>query len=244
MGWILVTVLLAAAAVVLRRRRYPGAWRHTFGPEHRPARRDVGLRRAAVRFLWLRRQWELFRARGGVRSATAAHRRRVRERERRVAELREPGRGELRDELGPLRLHAHVLAVQDGDWKAELPLHEITVYEEAAGRVSVVDAQGRRHRLAYPAGETSAERVREFVAGANDVIADARASRLLRASLLGEAEAELRGALEDTSEQALAQRRLDETVARWDADPRVPKARQAREDSYDRWEALTGKRPR
>ncbi|MFI6844334.1 hypothetical protein OG535_38265 [Kitasatospora sp. NBC_00085] len=246
-GWIVLIVLAAAGAAGWRLCRYPGAWRHAFAPEHDAARRDLAAARGALRAAKQRRKKDLGRARGAVRAAADAHRRRIRAIEQRIAALREPGRGEPRDELGPLSLHEHVLGMRTGDERADLPLHEIAVRSDhapTANHVYVVDPQGRQHLLTYPAAEADEDRVRRFVVDVHNAIADAKAAQRDRDSRIREAEAELRRVQEDTGKQTRAQLHLDETTARWDADASIPAAKQDLEAAKDRWQALTGRRPR
>ncbi|MEV7026358.1 hypothetical protein [Kitasatospora sp. NPDC093558] len=245
--WMLLIVLAAGGVIGWHCYHYPGSWRHTFGAEHDGARRDLDTARGALRRLESSRRKEVSGAQAGVDAAAATRRRRIREIEQRIADLREPGRGTLREELGPLSLYQHVLEVRTDDERSDLPLHGISVrsdHSADAGHVYVVDPGGRQHLLTYPAAETAEDRLRRFVVDVHNAIADAKALQVRNASRIRDAEADLENARSDTSKQTRAQERLDETTARWQDDPRIPKARKELEAAHDRWQALTGRRPR
>ncbi|MFK0190944.1 hypothetical protein [Kitasatospora sp. NPDC090308] len=247
-GWTLLLVLVAVAALVLRQlRRYPGGWRFAFSAEYGAARSDLDRARGELSGLERSARQELSGAQGAVKAAVAAHGRRVRDAEEQVAYLRDPGRGGYRAELGDLCLYEHVLVVSTYEYSGDLPLHETAVRSEHTPRAShlyVIGPDGRQHLVTYPAAETPEGHVRQFVVDVHNAIAEAKSFRRDRPAQLREARAELRRATNDTAEQEAARRRLEEVTARQGGDLRIPAARQSRDAAYDRWQQLTGHRPR
>ncbi|MFY4722793.1 hypothetical protein [Streptomyces sp. LaBMicrA B280] len=245
-GWVLLLALAAAAAVGRQLYLYPGGWRFAFAPEYGAARRDLDRARSALGGLERTARKELAGARGAVDTAAAAHRRRVRDAEERVARLSDPGRGGYRDELGTLSLYEHVLVVSTDDFSGDLPLHEIAVrsdHTSTAGHLYLVGPDGRQHLVTYATADVAEEQVRTFVVDVHNAIAAAKSFQRDRPARLRQAKADLHQAANDTSAQQDAQLRLEEVTARQSGDLRIPAARKDLAAAHDRWQELTGHRP-
>lgn len=244
----LLRVLVLAAAVAAgyagwRRYRYPGRWVHAFGREHAEARDDLaGARRHAAAL-----ERESRRERGAVRSELererARHRDRVRSVERRMAGLRRPGRGDVVAVLGDVTVHEHAVLVGD----QEIPLAGLKVRLDHAQHqhfLYLTRPGGRSALRRYARDEHAEEEVRRFAVRLEDAVADENAFRIRVAAELEQAREDLERARADTGAQDAARARVAEVEERQRRDTRPQQARRDLLAACDRWEELTGRRPR
>ncbi|MET8704700.1 hypothetical protein ABZW10_38460 [Kitasatospora sp. NPDC004723] len=248
MGWILMIVLGAGIAAVWVMLRYPGGWRYAFSPDYTEQRQDLDAARGKLRGLERAAGRERDAVWAEVGAAERAHRDRVSQARARLAWLKDPGRGVLKSSLGDiLRLYEHALGVTVDGCTVEHPLHEVSVLDDYSGKdghVYVALPNGRRQMVTVSLEETPESEVRKFVVEAFNAVADAKVSRAERLGLVPRAEAELKDALADTTAQEQARERLSEVLSRQKSDVRIPRARHELDAAQDRWEQLTGRRPK
>ncbi|MFD4659766.1 hypothetical protein ACFWP2_29535 [Kitasatospora sp. NPDC058444] len=247
-GWIVVVVLAVAGGVLWLMLRYPGGWRYAFTAEYADNRRDLDAARGRLRALERDAGRERDRARAGIAAAEQAHQDRVDRARAHLDRLRSPDRGDLRSSLGEgLRLYDQALEVTAQGRTAEYPLHEVSLrdeYSREEGHVYVSLPTGRQQMVTVALEETAEAEVRKFVVEVFNAVADAKAAAVERQALVPGAEAELREAQADTAAQEEARRQLAELVARQKSDARIPQARRELDAERDRWQRLTGSRPR
>lgn len=247
-GWIVVVVLAIAAGVLWLMLRYPGGWRYAFTAEYADNRRDLDAARGRLRALEREAGRERDRARAEIAAAEQAHQERVDRARERLDRLRSPARGDLRSSLGDgLRLYDQALEVTAQGRTAEYPLHEVSLrdeYSREEGHVYVSLPTGRQQTVTVSLEETAEAEVRRFVVEVFNAVADAKAAAVERRALVPLAEAELREAEADTASREEARRQLAELLARQKADTRIPRARRELDAERDRWQRLTGSRPR
>ncbi|MEU1283414.1 hypothetical protein [Kitasatospora sp. NPDC005856] len=247
-GWIVVVVLAVATGVLWLMLRYPGGWRYAFTAEYADNRRDLDAARGRLRALEHEARRERDRARSGITAAEQAHQDRVGRAREHLDRLRSPARGDLRSSLGDgLRLYDRALEVTTQGRTAEYPLHEVSLrdeYSREEGHVYVSLPTGRQQMVTVPLEETPQAEVRKFVVEVFNAVTDAKAAAVERLALVPRAEADVREAEADTAGQEEARRELAELLARQESDTRIPQARRELDAERDRWQRLTGSRPR
>ncbi|SEO55127.1 hypothetical protein [Actinacidiphila rubida] len=241
---LLVVVVVAAAAYVgWRRFRYPGGWAYAFSPEHSEARDDLDAARRHARTLERELKKERDAAQSQLDRERRLHKDRVRAIDRRISALRRPGRGGTIATLGEVTIHEHsVLA-----GTVEIPLAGLTVRLDHAQHqhfLYLTKPNGRSHVKKYLRTEYDEESVRQFVVRLENAVADENAFRIRTAADLQQAEEELAQVRDDTSAQDEAHARIAEVEERQSRDTRLDAARKEVQASCERWEHLTGKRPR
>ncbi|MFJ9461020.1 hypothetical protein ACIRST_38870 [Kitasatospora sp. NPDC101447] len=130
----------------------------------------------------------------------------------------------------------------------DYPLHEISIMDEYSGKtghvyISLPDR--RRQMLSVPLDdETPETELRRFVVAVFNAAADEKAAQAERQALVPKAEAKLRQTTADTADREQAEEQLAVLKARQKSDTRIPRARRDLDAAFDRWEQLTGRRPR
>lgn len=240
---LLILVLLGGAAYIGRRLyRYPGGWAFAFGDAYAADRKDLAGARRGVRDLQRSARRELSQAEGTVRAEEARYRERIRSAERRLKELRAPGRGEQREVLGELTLHQHVLRHRSED----IPLAGLKVRFEPSHhryRIRVTRPNGRVRDVHYPRNQPE-DAVRGFAVRLEYAVADENDFLSRRDGLIADTEAELVRARAATAAQDSARQALARVTARHSSDPRLPAARAELDAARKRWSAATGHEPR
>jgi hypothetical protein len=167
----------------------------------------------------------------------------VRDIERQVIGLLRPGRGTLIGQLGVVVLYQHSVLV-DGQ---EIPLADLVVRLDHAQHHHFLDLTppgGWVCLQRYPRSDHDEDAVRRFAVQLENAVADENAFRIRAAAQVEQARKELAGVLADTSGQDIARARLTEVEQRQQRDTRRKDAHQELEAARDRWQQLTGKRPR
>ncbi|MFD8481672.1 hypothetical protein [Kitasatospora sp. NPDC059673] len=247
LGWLLAIAAGAAAAVLWRWLQYPGAWRYAFEARYAEHRRDLDTHRGHLCAVRRTSRRTVSTARDGAARAATAHRARVAAAQAGVDRLRDPGRGAEGETLGVLRLFEHKLVLTTNGRAADHALDSVLLHaDHAAGtsQVHLVLPDGAQRELPFAHSEFAEEKVRAFVIAARDGVARAKAARLAREAELPAAEAALAEVRADTAEVDRAHQRLEEIRAEQDADPAIAEAEQEFEAARDRWQKLTGVRPR
>lgn len=241
-----VLVVLAVAAalyVAWRRFRYPGGWAYAFRPEHSAARADLDTARRHARSLERELGKERDAARSQLDREKRLHKERVRTLERQISALRRPERGGQIASLGGVTLHAHSVRVGS----TEIPLAGLTVRLDHARQqhfLYLTKPNGRSHVTPYPRTKHEEESVRRFAVRLENAVADENAVRVRVAAALREAEEELAQVRDDTGAQDEARARIAEVEERQSRDTRLDAAHKEVHAACERWEQLTGKRPR
>jgi hypothetical protein len=246
MNWGSVLAVAAVAAAVYvgwRLFHYPGGWDFAFGPAHASARDDLDRARRQASTLKRESDKELDAARAHLTRVQHQQREQIRAIERRIDGLLRPGRGRMISQLGDVSLHEHSLLVDD----QEIPLADLVVRLDHAQHqhflyLTQPGAKVRLHR--YPRSEYDEDTVRRFAVRLENAVADENAYRISAAAQADEAETELADVRADTEAQDKARARIAEIAERQRNDPRLQDAQRDLEAAHDRWEQLTGKRPR
>ncbi|MFD7644775.1 hypothetical protein ACFV4P_29475 [Kitasatospora sp. NPDC059795] len=243
-GWLVAIVAAGAAVAAWHWLRYPGHWRFAFEPRHADRRRDLDThRRRLCTALDVSRR-AVDTARVHADGAAAAYRGRVGAAERTIERLRDPGRGPAGETLGPLRLFTYRLVLTVDGRTTDHPLDLIWLDTADAGHVHLVLPDGDPLELPLPPGEFTEEQVQAFVVAVRNGVAFAKRDRPRREAQLPAAEAALAEARADTAAMEQARERLAEVRAEEDANPKVAGAEEGWEAACDRWQKLTGVRPR
>jgi hypothetical protein len=248
-GWILVAALAAVAGVVWLRRRYPGGWRYAFAEQYSKEPHDLDSARSALRGLEREADREREAARAAVQAAERTHQENVRLARARLTLLREPGRGLLRSSVASnLWLYDNVLHGMADGRSAEYPVEEVSIrdeYSRTSAHTYLAQPTGRQQMVSVALDEATPEaEVRAFVITVFNACADAKVARAERLAQIPLAEAELREAMADTAGPEQARRRLAEVADRQGTDTRIPQARKELDAAFERWEQLTGRRPK
>lgn len=246
MNWIsvlAVAVVAAAAYVGWRLFHYPGGWDFAFGAVHAGARDDLDRARRQADILKRESHKELDAAHTGLRRAQHQHREQVRAIERRIAGLLRPGRGSMISRLGDVSLHEHSVLVDD----REIPLADLAVRVDHAQHqhfLYLTQPGGKVCLHRYPRGEHDEDTVRRFAVELENAVADENAYRIRAAAQADESETELANVRADTEAQDKARAHIAEVEQRQRRDTRPQRAHKELEAARDRWQQLTGKRPR
>ncbi|MGW4890815.1 hypothetical protein ACWEQL_00885 [Kitasatospora sp. NPDC004240] len=244
-GWMVALVLVAAIGVAWWRRRYPGAWRFAFAGAHSKDRQELDDARGAHRTGHGRARTELARAETRVKQADQAHHAAVVAAERAVARLRRPGRGGLVAELGEVALYEHVLVFKD----TQMPLAGLAARFELARNSSkmyiyLTRSDGRVELPDYTGEDFEEEDVRRFSVRIQNAVADENEFRHNREDAIRQAETAADKARADTAAQDKARAHLEAVAARHTDSAELADLDADLEAARDRWEALTGCRPR
>ncbi|WP_031510413.1 hypothetical protein [Streptomyces megasporus] len=266
MDIVVVPLLLPVCGVLWAVRRlllYPapwGEWRYAFGAEHREARQA------------------LHDARRRKRTVEGEHRRKVAMAERRLADIgrsgaegvralerekkelaKKPERGEQVGELGPLRLHRHVLlflretpegeeAPEPEAVDGEMPLAGLAVRTESTSEntfIHLTRPDGTRRTAAYPRTRHREAAVRHFADLVRDKALADEAFHVARRKRAAEIDARIKQLKADTAaREEAARREIDELVEARRTDTRRAEADDAWQTECAVWQALTGRRPR
>ena len=243
LGWLLVLPLAIGACVGWQMHRYPGGWAYAFGAAYTADRQNLAQARRGVHDLERGAHQERSEAKAGVRNAEAAYRRHISTIERQLSELRQPGWGVLREQLGDLVLHEHVLLVKE----EVVPLAGLRVrFEEAKHNhhIYVTRPDGRVRFESFPHELHEEGVVRHFAVRIENEAAAENAFRERHEGFVAEAEISLQRARADTASQAAARAQLAQVTEQQRADSRIKIARSELEVEQERWRALTGHRPR
>lgn len=244
--FIRLLVLWAAAGTAYtlwRLYSYPGGWAYAFSPRYATDRNDLGSARRKVRVLAWEAKKELAAAHAHLGRTKAQHRARIRGIERQIDKLLRPGHGTLITQYGGLTLHQHTLIKEE----REIPLTGLEVRLDHAQHqhfIHLTPADGDACYERYPRTEHEEDDVRRFAIQLENAVAEENAFRSRTAALITHKQDELAQAQADTQPQQDARKRLDETTERHRRDTRHHTARSEREAAHDRWQKLTGKRPR
>lgn len=238
-----VAVVAAAVYVGWRLFHYPGGWDFAFGAAHASARDDLDRARQQADALKRESDKELSAARAHLKRAQHQQREQVRAIERRIAGLLHPGRGSMISQLGDVSLHKHSVLIDD----QEIPLADLVVRLDHAQHqhflyLTQPGGKVRLHR--YPRSEHDEDTVRRFAVRLENAIADENAYRIRAAAQAEDAEKELADVHADTEAQDKARAHIAEVEERQRHDTRHQHAHQNLEAARDRWQQLTGKRPR
>ncbi|MGW2183295.1 hypothetical protein ACWCXX_35690 [Streptomyces sp. NPDC001732] len=242
--WVVVLVGLGVGWMVSRLVRYPGGWAYAFHEEHEEERQALADARSAVRKLRETARRETAQAQTAVKRAEWAHRRQVRRVQSELEQLRSPDRGALVEQLGGIALHEHAVLV--GGDELELAGMEVRFDLAKSSHVSYVyltQPDGRQHMERYEDEEFPEDTVRRFSVQVQNAAAAARRLSEKRAEDIRVLEEKLREVREATGAVEAAQERLEETRARHDSNPKLPRARAALDDARKEWQDLTGRRP-
>ncbi|MGW7056651.1 hypothetical protein [Streptomyces sp. NPDC054887] len=242
--WVTMLVALGVGWAIWRLIRFPGGWTYAFHEEHKEERQALAAARNAVRELRVAARRETWQARIAVKRAEWAYRRRVRRAEFALEQRRTPHCGARIEQLGGIILHEHAVFI-GGD---EVPLASVGVRFKLARskHVSYVylkqpDGQERMER--YEGKDFPEEAVRRFSIQIQNAAVAAQRLQRRRARDIRTLKAELDEAQKATQAIAVAQERLEKTLARHDADIKLPQAREALDDARKAWQDVTGRRP-
>ncbi|WP_153537530.1 hypothetical protein [Streptomyces sp. RB17] len=244
-GLISVVLVVGAVFVVWRLMRYPGGWQYAFSDVHRADRQDLDRARSAVRAVRGTARQEVSRAETRATRAERAYERRIGDAERELARLRRPGRGAFVTRLGEVTLYQHALLFKG----KEIPLAGLAVRFELARNskksyIYLTHPDGRVEFPGYADEEFPEEHVRRFSVRIENAVAAENTFRDGRADGIRQAESALEEARLDTAEKDDAREALEQVRARHSESPELAKALAALETARDRWQALTGRRPR
>ncbi|MFI6729955.1 hypothetical protein NRF20_01630 [Streptomyces sp. R-74717] len=242
--WVVVLGSLGVWWTAWRLIRYPGGWAYAFHEEHQEHRQALADARSAVRELRGTARRETWQARTEVKRAEWAYRRRIRQVESELQQLRTPHRGALVKQLGEIALHENSVLI--GDEEMQLVGMQVRFDLAQSTHVSYVyltQPDGRQHMERYEGQEFPEDAVRRFSVQIQNAAAAAQRLSERRAGDIRTLEAELREAQEATEPVDVAQERLEKTRARHSADLKLPRAREALDDARQEWQDLTGRRP-
>ncbi|CAG6391818.1 hypothetical protein NMG29_39940 [Streptomyces cocklensis] len=238
-----VAVVAAAVYVGWRLFHYPGGWDFAFGTAHASARADLDRARRQADTLKRESDKELNAAHGHLKRAQHQQREQARAIERRIAGLLRPGRGSMISQLGDVSLHEHSVLVDD----KEIPLADLVVRLDHAQHqhfLYLTPADGNVCLHRYPRSDHEEDIVRRFAIRLENAIADENAYRIRATAQAEVAEKELAEVRADTTAQDTARAHISEVEERQRHDTRHHDAHQNLEAARDRWQELTGKRPR
>ncbi|WP_127359067.1 hypothetical protein [Actinacidiphila soli] len=238
MVWVLLVLAGCAGYVGRRLYSYPGGWAYAFGGAYARDRQDLAAARRRLRGLEREARRELSDARSHVRGEESRHRERIRTAEQHLRELRHPGRGELLESLGELKLHQHQLRFGTRDIQLA-GLH--ISYEQASGEFAIQIRGGLR--VSYQRGQYTEADVRRFAGRIEDAVTQENDFRKQRRSLIAQAEAELRRVRADTAPKDSARAQLVQLTERQRQDRRLVAARAELEAACERWYGTSGHRP-
>ncbi|MGX9891613.1 hypothetical protein, partial [Streptomyces sp. NPDC002276] len=182
--WIAVVVLAGAAVWVLRQRHlYPGKWSHTFHQEYADARDRLAQARRGVREHAEQAARDESWTRHEVASAQDAREKRLTALEQDVAQLRNPGSGIIKAQLGELILFQHLVVVKSASRSRPIELVGLDVRFEAGQTnhsLYLTDASGQVYRAKFPRHPSSVdsqeqwfdeEQVRDFEVDIRNAVA-------------------------------------------------------------------------
>lgn len=253
-----VFVLLGGVALVLWWRvRYPGGWAFAFGRRYMSNRKDLARARRELREVEKECGRSTTTARKQVMAETARYDRRVKELERAVMSLREPGLGKrLTAPFGELALYQHaVVALGPG----AIPLAGLQARFESGRQILSVyltTPEGRVHRAKYPHRPEPApaderehvrffdeDQVRDFAVTIQNAVADENVFVSGLPARLERKLEELAEAQQDIARLEAALQHMRRVLAHQSRDPRRKQALLELSGACDRWQELTGRRP-
>ncbi|WP_228924552.1 hypothetical protein [Streptomyces sp. DH7] len=242
----LVGVALIGGAVwaVWQLVHYPGSWSFAFAPVHKPDREDLARPRASVSKVRGRARQEVSGAQGRLTRAEQAYEKQTELALRELERLRRTGRGAFAAELGKVSLYEHVAIFEE----QEIPLAGLAVQFDAARSASTTyiylrSPSGLAELAEFDGAEFPEEDVRRFSVRIEKAVSVEKEFLRQRAEAIREAEAGLEEARADTAAMDTARAALEEVTARHENSAELRKALAEREAAFDRWEALTGRRP-
>ena len=244
MGWVLVVLLCCGATVGWQMYRYPGGWAYAFGTMFAPDRKELGVARMAVRRVKRQEGSEQSSVEGEVRDAERRQNRRINRADGRLKELRNPGPGQLLHTMGPMTLHQRMLRVS----KEEIPLDGLRVRLEVGRRntcyIHVTLPSGHERSSSFPGAQFEEEDVRTFFRQIKNVAADENKACAEREQEIAEVEEDRRRAVADTAAKEAAAEKLAQVRERHRKEGRLAAAVAELDRALDRWQDLTGHRPR
>ncbi|MFB7509815.1 hypothetical protein [Streptomyces broussonetiae] len=244
-GLMVALVVVGAVGLGWRLARYPGGLRYAFSDVHRADRQDLKRTRAAVRTLQGTARQEESQAQIRATQAERAYDRRIDALERKLEQLERPGRGAYDTGLGDLSLYRHVLLFKG----KEIPLAGLGVRFDLARNTETMYIHLKRPEgwadLSEYAHETFPEdQVRRFGVRIENAVAAENAFRDLLPEAIRKTGSDLADARADTAEKDGARAALERVRARHSDGPLLAKALAELEAARDRWQRLTGRRPR
>lgn len=240
---VLLLVLAGAIWAALRWTRYPGGRGFAFGSTYADDRRDLAQARSKLREAERAGHDRVSRARNSLQAAETRHRESVRARQRRIAALLAPGPGSLERRLGGLALHTHVLRAGT----EEIRLDGLRVRFEGSAKfhyIYLTRAGGKVSKHEYAPELHEEDEVRGFAVDIENAVVTETERLAKYKDEMERLKEELQQAIDDTTEQDSARERLDQVTQEQQQDDRIEQARLELEQARDRWQSLTGRRPR
>ncbi|MFI8823919.1 hypothetical protein [Streptomyces sp. NPDC053431] len=242
---VLAAVLIGGAAWgVWQLVQYPGGWSFAFSAVHKADRQDLARARAAVNTVRGRASQEVSAAQERLTRAERAYENRIEQAVRELKRLRSAGRGAFAEELGKLSLYEHVAVLEE----QEMALAGLEVRFEVARSTDTTfiylrTSDGRPELAEFDGAEFAEVDVRRFSLRIEKAVAAEEKFRRQRAEAIQQADANLEKARADTADVDTARAALEKVTARHENSAELRKALAEREAAFDRWEALTGRRP-
>ncbi|MFI9296657.1 hypothetical protein H4W23_01150 [Streptomyces gardneri] len=243
---VLAAVLIGGAAWgVWRLIQYPGGWSFAFAAVHQADRQDLAQARNAVSKVRGTARKEVAVAQKRHERAKQAYEERGESAVRELDRLRRTGCGALAEELGKVSLYEHV-ATFEGQ---EIPLAGLAVQFEVARSTNTTyiylrASDGLPELAEFDGSQFPEEDVRRFSVRIEKAVAVEEKFRKQLAEAIEIAEAGLEEARADSADMDTARAELEKVTARHEDSAELRKAVGEREEAFDRWEALTGRRPR
>ncbi|MEU1542044.1 hypothetical protein ABZ461_28830 [Actinacidiphila glaucinigra] len=244
---VVIVVVVCLAGLGWRRHRYPGGWAFAFSGDHRADRQDLHRARRTVRDLQEKARRELTAAHGQVAQADLSYRSRVSSAERKLKQLREPGRGLLQAALGPVTLYKHVAVVVTRSAAVEVrPLGGLDVRFERTPLINYIyltQPDGQRSLAHFEADEHPEASVRDFSVRIQNAVATENRFLKERPGSIKTAEEELKAAQSHTTAAEEAREHLSVVTSRQSRNQALKDALVELEAALERWRSLTGRRP-
>ncbi|GAB7036070.1 hypothetical protein AB0G35_24315 [Streptomyces sp. NPDC021749] len=240
---VLLLILIGSAIWVgWRLYSFPGGWGFAFGAQNAGEREHL----AAARRKWRDAESSSYRrvtaAKEQEHRAQTLLDARIRSAEKTLQQLRQPGRGELVEERGPMALHRHVLLIAG----EEIPLAGLRIRFEQDRKEHHIYAtrpDGTVRLTSFPHAAHEEGHVRRFAVGIENAVAEENAFRAQRKALMTQAEKELQKAQADTGARDAARLHVEHTTSLHQHDRRRKAARAELDAARSRWQSLTGKLP-
>ncbi|WP_406858768.1 hypothetical protein ABZO31_00305 [Streptomyces sp. HUAS MG47] len=243
----LVAVALVGGVVwaVWRVVQYPGGWSFAFAPVHKTDRENLARARNDVAKVRGRVRQEASDAQNRLTRAERAYKDRGQLAERELERLRRAGRGAFAARLGKVSLYEHVAIFEE----QEIPLVGLAVQFDAARSTSTAyiylrSSDGLAELAEFDGAEFPEEDVRRFSVRIEKAVSVEEKFRRRQAESIRKAEAGLEEARADTAAMDAARAALEKVTARHENSAELRKVLAELETAFDRWEALTGRRPR